>query len=526
MWLLSHTLGVLLLLMAILAVCRWLRPGPTVRHALWLLLLLKLLMPPFVSWPWTLPVLPAARPEPLLVIHGEDMRLSLPKDNESASDETPAALPIQHVSPREVAVIVWLCGGLVAAFVQLRRLMCFRRWLRQTRPAPAWLASEVGDLASMLKVEPPRLALLPGLGSPFVWLGGRACLLWPEGLENELSPEGRRAVLAHELAHLARRDHWIAWLLLAAGCVWWWHPLFYLLRRRLHREAELACDALVVSVLPEARRAYAEALLDVCQRQTETTALAPTLGAAGRRRDLERRLVMIMRENVPSRLSPRLLAAVGLLGLIALPGWTLGQMPGWTLGQSESKDGKTAATEREKRLHELETKLREVMKDLEGQQKQATLMPNAPGSSNWSYSWAEIQAPAFVNSNREKKLEDVEAKLKALLKEVQALRSINNNQVLSGALTLDFDNDGNQDIVIVTTQPSKPVEVALTRTMYRLPATKAEALGKFLQQHIKADVMETKIEGDKLTVTTTPEVQRSIRQFIALMEQSPSSQKK
>ena len=133
-------------------------------------------------------------------------------------------------------------------------------------------------------------------------------------------------MVLHELAHLRRRDHWVGWLLLAAGCAWWWHPLFWWVRRRLTAEAELACDAWVVGAAPDGRRAYAEALLEVSQRVASTAAV-PALGAAGGRRDLERRLIMIMRGPAPRRLSWVGLASVGVLGLLALPAWTLGGDP-------------------------------------------------------------------------------------------------------------------------------------------------------------------------------------------------------
>ena len=53
--------------------------------------------------------------------------------------------------------------------------------------------------------------------------------------------------------------------------------------------------------------------------------------------------------------------------------------------------------------------------------------------------------------------------------------------------------------------------------IYKLPADKAEALSGFLKQHIKAKVLETQVDGDTITITTTPEVQRTIGQFVALV---------
>jgi hypothetical protein len=60
--------------------------------------------------------------------------------------------------------------------------------------------------------------------------------------------------------------------------------------------------------------------------------------------------------------------------------------------------------------------------------------------------------------------------------------------------------------------------VALIRTTYTLPAAKAKALGAFLKEHLKASVVETTVEDDKLTVTTTPEAQKAIGQLIGLIQ--------
>jgi hypothetical protein len=59
--------------------------------------------------------------------------------------------------------------------------------------------------------------------------------------------------------------------------------------------------------------------------------------------------------------------------------------------------------------------------------------------------------------------------------------------------------------------------VMLSRTTYTLPAAKAVALESFLKENAKAKVLETKCDGDQLTVTTTPDVQSTIGGLIALM---------
>jgi hypothetical protein len=58
----------------------------------------------------------------------------------------------------------------------------------------------------------------------------------------------------------------------------------------------------------------------------------------------------------------------------------------------------------------------------------------------------------------------------------------------------------------------------LSRTTYKMPKEKAEALANFLKDQVKNPVLETKVEGDSIIVTTTPDAQQTIGQFIGLVQ--------
>jgi hypothetical protein len=52
-WLVQNTVGAAVLAVLVALFCGLVRPRPAGRHALWLVVLVKLLAPPLVSWPWT-----------------------------------------------------------------------------------------------------------------------------------------------------------------------------------------------------------------------------------------------------------------------------------------------------------------------------------------------------------------------------------------------------------------------------------------------------------------------------------------
>jgi hypothetical protein len=161
-----------------------------------------------------------------------------------------------------------------------------------------------------------------------VWCFGRTRLLWPEVLDADAIDACIDGLIVHELAHVKRRDHLVGWVELAAGVVWWWNPLFWFVRAALREQAELACDAWVISTLPNGRRAYAESLLALsgaALRGTRSPGMAVLGIRASSRRVLERRLVMIMKGRVPLRLPVAGVFTIALIAAATLPAWATGQ---------------------------------------------------------------------------------------------------------------------------------------------------------------------------------------------------------
>ena len=78
----------------------------------------------------------------------------------------------------------------------------------------------------------PDLRLADGSVPPLLWsIGGRPLILLPCGLLEVLDAAGR--LVAHELAHFRRRDHWVRWLEAVVLAVYWWHPVAWWARRNV-----------------------------------------------------------------------------------------------------------------------------------------------------------------------------------------------------------------------------------------------------------------------------------------------------
>lgn len=105
-----------------------------------------------------------------------------------------------------------------------------------------------------------RFYLHPTLSSPLTFGHFRPVILLPISLICQTSPELLDALLRHELIHIRRADFVTNLLLSTAQVLFFYHPIIWLLTRRMQELREEACDEAVVnSGCP--KLVYAEALL-------------------------------------------------------------------------------------------------------------------------------------------------------------------------------------------------------------------------------------------------------------------------
>ncbi|MEM7203747.1 MAG: M56 family metallopeptidase, partial [Planctomycetota bacterium] len=381
-WLLEHLVSGALVVLAVAVLVRLARPRPAVAHVLWVLALVKLLVPAVVPLrvlpsPWSSPEaavaaggpgatssrfnLPASQrllPKPNLRVAvplvapvggnaGADDRMHAPIAGatgeatpspalELAGTVTPAAANPAIPWPA-LLLLVWAAGAVRVGLGVWRSVRSVRRQMAQASdPTPAQQRA-LDELAAALEVVAPRMRVVPGRGSPFIWAWGRAVLVWPS--QWSACDSASRAILAHELAHLRRRDHWIARFEVIASALLWWHPLFWWTRSRLRQEAELACDAWALWAVPRARRAYASALIDTLEQEVQAMPVATALGARSpTRRAFERRLTMILNHRVPRHFASW--AALPVLGL------SMAFVAGPAFAQDPEERGKSRSLER------------------------------------------------------------------------------------------------------------------------------------------------------------------------------------
>ena len=156
------------------------------------------------------------------------------------------------------------------------------------------------------------------------WEGGRIRVIIPAFLLAELTREEARSILAHELAHVRRRDYVVRWLEWIACSAFWWNPAAWWARRQLRLAEEACCDALVPGASGSSPKSYANALLRVVDVVSASPPLrAPVLasaaGGVGQTRFLERRLKMIVEDNTTTTTPRWLRTGAWIAAVCALP---------------------------------------------------------------------------------------------------------------------------------------------------------------------------------------------------------------
>jgi beta-lactamase regulating signal transducer with metallopeptidase domain len=299
------------LAIALAAMCRsrWLARRPALRHWLWLLLLAKLVTPPLVA----LPLLPAdldssnaaatassANPRRLGNASAGDRRAASPgnaaKTTSLAANDTELAKVRRETSapqpttnqPGQVAYVprdsevgsphrntfaslasqlrhrplflagllaVSLLGTCVALAFHTFNAIKVHKWLKRAgRPSPL-LTKTCIDVAAQLHIRRGvRCCVVDARTTPLLWGWHRPMVVMPRELLHGLGSRELRGIVAHELAHLARRDHWANAFALLVKAFAWWNPVVWWADVELRAAQELCCDAIAIGSCSADRR--------------------------------------------------------------------------------------------------------------------------------------------------------------------------------------------------------------------------------------------------------------------------------
>ena len=305
--------GLLILIVACLdaMVRKW--AWPQIRYALWLLVLIKLLLPPDLhlasSVSSKLPSMAAQVFSTHTIVPESERLVSFsiveastgtsvgmnavtpPRRAVGLRDKDLAADPPVFASPPPVkpswqcyALALWCLGMLVLSTWLWGKLRGLRRGVSDASGNESLAASLdrlVPQCAEQLGLSRvPEIRLTRSILCPAVTGIFRPVLLMPVDFLSKLSPKSTEHMLLHEFAHIKRGDLYVHGVYMILQIVYWYNPLLWLVSRQMHHLREICCDATVAQHLKDRTMEYRQTLLDIAKRYVARS-VEPGLGLLG-----------------------------------------------------------------------------------------------------------------------------------------------------------------------------------------------------------------------------------------------------
>jgi beta-lactamase regulating signal transducer with metallopeptidase domain/Flp pilus assembly secretin CpaC len=295
----------------------------SVRYALWLVILVKLCVPPTLALP-TSPAWGLHKTPPPIVAKPDAMHYSGTYDN-APPLEIPQTPPPVFVPPKPAMTLAaWLLVFSTSISLVLLLWLLVRWWqitrqvcLAATSERLTALADEAQKFVGMkfsVQVKLTTNSMSPAVCGLF-----RPAILIPQSLVENFSDEQLRAVLLHELIHLRRRDVWVNFLQALLQIFYWWHPLVWVANARIRRVREEAVDDVVMLALRDEAESYAPTLLEVAKLAlNRPLASLGLVGIMESRHALRQRIERLVDFRPPRKAGLTLVSLLGILAFTAV----------------------------------------------------------------------------------------------------------------------------------------------------------------------------------------------------------------
>jgi beta-lactamase regulating signal transducer with metallopeptidase domain/Tol biopolymer transport system component len=353
-WLLQTTLIASVVICLILLIQKMLggKLGPRWCHALWLVLLIRMILP------WA----PSSRVSLLNLIPLWDRQIQRAQSSEATEQQLPfhagqasdtaEAIPAQKsesdviiqkksvpepgaiadiqiesklrlVSLRRILPVLWLAGAIVIGAYLLVSNFALWRIVKRDRPLVDQPMLELFEECKAQMGVQSLVVVVPSsqIRSPALFGFIRPRLLLPLEMLKKASHEEMRYVFLHELAHMRRHDIYLGWLTSLLQVLHWFNPLIWFAFYRMRSDRELACDALVLArTQKEESQEYGQAIVSLVRRFSRSRPLPAMAGIIENKSQLKRRIAMIAQFKKNSyQWSPLAAVLIVILACISLP---------------------------------------------------------------------------------------------------------------------------------------------------------------------------------------------------------------
>jgi cytohesin len=251
---------------------------------------------------------------------------SVARAPESSAGSAPVVKPAEAAAgstpwgPRVAPGIVALYYGGVALMLVRLSLGIFRGAGLRGESRPVMVEALLDAYRRQLKVSGlgfvPALLFCERVVAPAVVGILKPAVLLPVSICNDLSMGQVELLLAHELAHIRRRDQYVDLVQRMIEAFFFFHPAVWYVSRAIRLEREKCCDDIVVRQ-GDSRLSYAGALVRVAELSSRAAWLGRRAvvgqSAAGRPSQLNVRILRLIGLGAPGEICPSrgaLLAAI------------------------------------------------------------------------------------------------------------------------------------------------------------------------------------------------------------------------
>lgn len=337
-----------------------------VREAFWLTVLLKPLVAILIAWPisWAFISGRGVIPESTLTssvplieqqaeMQGGNSRMNseqviqpMPASDVAtepliASEPSHTVLTADEISwwqqfnwKQGIAILWFLgCGLMLGRLVfGLRTLNKLRK---NSQTAPGWLQQLLSECAKQLNIRSRvELRLSKEIAVPMLFGLLRPVIVLPSWCVDKFSHAELRLMLMHELAHWKYRDTWALLAKQLIEAMFFFHPAVWYAGRQMVKEAETACDDIVV-MSSQQSTIYANCLMRIVEhaagikRRSSFALLWTGLAAGGTVTGNRIRKLLQHSRVISTKITTRAIIALLLVAVLGLPS---------VLGDTSKKD--------------------------------------------------------------------------------------------------------------------------------------------------------------------------------------------
>jgi len=330
------------------------RVRAVVRYWLWMLVFVKLILPPTLYLPtgvgcwfgdylstnstvmampeptsrctagYALGDAPTAPPPVALV---ESVEAPIPVSPKTLTDTGAPAIvrsaPLPALTWQAALFLAWLGGISVLGVFVIRRVLVIRGYVVRGEHAQGSLTGLLNECRHRLGIRRTvELRITHQDISPAAYGVFRPKILLSASALGSLSPDRLRTILIHELAHIKRGDLWMNLTQSALQVVYFYNPLVWLANAIVRQVREQAVDEMVLVCLGNKPADYSSTLVDIAELALpHPSAGLQLIGVVESKKALAQRVRHIMTRPIPktARLGIIGLAAIVLIAAVFLP---------------------------------------------------------------------------------------------------------------------------------------------------------------------------------------------------------------